>query len=71
MAYARCAACGCDRDGCSVDEISNHYSEKVQKDYEERNYKSYNHICFDCLDETESLFNGDEEDEETEEEEED
>lgn len=62
MAYARCAACGCDRDGCCVDKISNHYSEKVQQDYEERNYKSYNHICFDCLDETESTLEEDEED---------
>ena len=62
MGYARCAACGRDRDGCHVDEIANIYSEKVQKDYEERNYKNYNHICFDCLDETESTLNEDEED---------
>lgn len=52
MAYARCAACGWSKDGCSVDEIFQHYSERVQKDYEERNYKSHEHICFDCLEET-------------------
>lgn len=61
MHYARCAACGCHGDCCYVDEIAeNGYSENVQQDYEERNYRSFDNICSDCLDETEETLNPEE-----------
>lgn len=61
MHFGTCAACGCRSSKCCyVDEIAdNGYDERVQQDYEERNYRSFDNICSDCLDETESLLSED------------